>query len=154
MHEQAKIFQPGADAPPWHIYSVPTATLPELAPPGCSIVEVYPPISQALAPDDWSAARKQEVAARAVERLRQDHDIEIAVQRILSPREFQDRMHLYGGALHGLSPVAGAGALFKHRSPIRGLYLAGQTTWPGFGVCSAGISGVLAAEALFRDELL
>jgi phytoene desaturase len=42
--------------------------------------------------------------------------------------------------------------LFQHRSPIRALYQAGQITWPGFGVVSAGLSGVMAAEALIRDE--
>jgi phytoene desaturase len=41
--------------------------------------------------------------------------------------------------------------MFSHRTPIRGLYLAGQTTWPGFGVINAGLTGVIAAEALLGD---
>lgn len=151
MGEQSQLFQPGEDGLRWSIYMVPTVTLPELAPAGGSIVEMYPSISQDIAPDDWSEARKEEVAARAIERLRCDHELDIAVQRILSPREFQNDAHLYAGALYGLSPAAGAPALFQHRSPIRGLYQAGQTTWPGFGVVSAGLSGVLAAEALLHD---
>jgi phytoene dehydrogenase-like protein len=61
---------------------------------------------------------------------------------------------LYAGALYGISPVAGPAALFRHRTPIRGLYQAGQTTWPGFGVVGAGMSGVFAAETLIRDQLL
>jgi len=31
---------------------------------------------------------------------------------------------------------------------------AGQTTWPGFGVVGAGLSGVFAAETLIDDESL
>lgn len=153
MSEQSQLSQPGKNGLRWAIYMVPTVTLPELAPPGGSIVEMFPPISQDIAPDDWSKARKEEAAAQAIERLRRDHELEIEVQRILSPREFQNDAHLYAGALYGLSPAAGVPALFQHRSPIRGLYQAGQTTWPGFGVVSAGLSGVFAAEALLHDAV-
>ena len=138
----------------WPIFTVPTFEMPELAPPGCSIIEMFPSIDQRLMPDDWTEARKDEVAARAIKRLRRDYKIDIAVSRVLSPKEFQNDTHLYGGAIYGLSPLAGPTALFKYHSPIRGLYLAGQTTWPGFGIGGAGISGVLAAEALLRDESL
>ena len=154
LGEQSLVFQPSKSDLRWPIYTVPTVTLPQLAPPGCSIIEMFPSISQGIIPDDWSQARKDEVVARAVERLRRDHEIDIAVCRVLSPKEFQDGAHLYAGAVYGLSPVASPSALFKHRSPIRGLYQAGQTTWPGFGVVGAGISGVLAAEALIRNESL
>ena len=154
LSEQSQIFQPDKGELHWPIYTVPTVTMPELAPPGCSIIEMFPSISQDVAPDDWSEARKDEVVARAVERLRRDHEIDIAVSRVLSPKEFQNDTHLYAGALYGLSPLASPIALFNHRSPIRGLYQAGQTTWPGFGVVGAGISGVLAAETLIRDESL
>ena len=153
MGEQSRLFQPGEDALRWPIYMVPTVSSPELAPPGGSIVEMFPSISQDIAPDDWSRARKEEVAARAIERLRRDHELDISVQRILSPREFQNDAHLYAGALYGLSPAAGVRAFFQHRSPIQGLYQAGQTTWPGFGVVSAGLSGVFAAQALLHDAV-
>ena len=151
MGEQSQLFQPGEDVVRWPVYMVPTVTLPEMAPPGGSIVEMFPSISQDVAPDDWSEARKEDVAAQAIARLRREHELDIAVQRILSPREFQNEAHLYSGALYGLSPAAGAPALFPHRSPIGGLYQAGQTTWPGFGVLSAGMSGIFAAEALLHD---
>jgi len=35
---------------------------------------------------------------------------------------------------------------------INGLYQAGQTTYPGYGVSSAAMSGILAAEALIKTE--
>lgn len=151
--DQHKIFQPDQHTLRWPIYMVPTIAVPELAPPGGSIVEVFPTIRQDLTAEDWSEERKEEVAAQAVERLKSLHEIDIAVRRILSPKEFQNDSHLYAGALYGLSPLASPAALFKYRSPIDGLYQAGQTTWPGFGVASAGLSGVMAAEALMHDEL-
>jgi phytoene desaturase len=153
LGEQSQVFQASGDLR-WPIYTVPTVTLPELAPNGGSIVEMFPSISQEIAPDDWNEARKEDVAAQAVELLRRDHEIDIAVSRILSPKEFQDGAHLYAGTLYGISPVAGPAALFKHSTPIRGLYQAGQTTWPGYGVVGAGMSGVFAAGTLSRDELL
>ena len=151
LADQSQLFKVSSGDMRWPTYMVPTLTLPELAPRGCSIVEMFPSIDQGIAPDDWNEARKEEVAARAIERLRREHDLDIKVSRILSPKEFQNEAHLYAGALYGLSPSAGPAALFKHRTPIRGLYQAGQTTWPGFGVIGAGMSGVFAAEAWLRD---
>lgn len=154
LGEQMQVFLPDARALRWPAYMVPTVTMPELAPPGGSVVEIFSPISQEMTAEDWSEDRKEEVAAQAVERLEGLHEIDIAVRRILSPKEFQQDIHLYAGALYGLSPLAGPTAMFKHRSPIRGLYLAGQTTWPGVGLATAGMSGVFAAEALLRDGSL
>jgi phytoene desaturase len=148
LGDQRQLFMPPRDALRWPIYMVPTIAMPELAPPGGSIVEMFPPIRQDLAAEDWSEARKEEIAAQAVDRLKGMHEIDIATRRIRSPKEFQDDTHLYAGALYGLSPIASPTALFKYRGPVRGLYLAGQTTWPGFGVASAGMSGIMAAEAL------
>ncbi|RKP50892.1 hypothetical protein D7S89_07435 [Trinickia fusca] len=33
-------------------------------------------------------------------------------------------------------------------TPLEGLYLAGQTTYPGFGVSTARLSGSFAAQAV------
>ncbi|MGE5237648.1 MAG: phytoene desaturase family protein [Chloroflexota bacterium] len=153
LGEQSQLFLPDQHQLRWPVYMVPTIVMPELAPPAGSIVEVFPPIRQDLTAEEWSDERKEKVVAQAIERLKGMHEIDIAVRRILSPKEFQDGAHLYAGALYGLSPLASPATMFKHRSPIRALYQAGQTTWPGFGVASAGMSGVMAAEALIRDEV-
>ncbi len=42
---------------------VPTIAMPKLAPPGGSIVEVFPPIRQDFRAEDWSEEHKEEVAA-------------------------------------------------------------------------------------------
>lgn len=151
LGDQRQLFLPDQHGLRWPVYMVPTIAIPELAPAGGSIVEAFPPIRQDLTAGDWSEERKEELAARVVERLKGIHRIDIAVRRILSPKEFQNGTHLYSGALYGLSPFASPATMFKYRSPIRALYQAGQTTWPGFGVASAGLSGVMAAEALIRD---
>lgn len=67
---------------------------------------------------------------------------------MLSPRYYRDRLHLYKGAVYGLSPSADPRKLFPHKTSIPGLYLAGQTTFPGYGVGMAAMSGILSAEAL------
>jgi len=98
LGEQHQLFRPDRHQLRWPIYMVPTIAMPELAPPGGSIVEVFPPIRQDLAAEDWSEERKEEIAAQAVKRLQSMHEIDIAVRRILSPKEFQNGAHLYAGA--------------------------------------------------------
>ncbi len=152
IDDQYKVFVPNEDEVKWPIYSVPTVTLPELAPRGGSIIEVFPPIQQNMPADDWDTQKKERMAISAVKALSRIHDLDIAVKRVLSPKDFQDRMHLYKGAVYGLSPTADLRAYFPHASPIAGLFQAGQTTYPGYGVSSAAMSGILAAETLMRAE--
>lgn len=150
MDGQYKVFTPDNDSLKWPIYSVPTVTVPELAPENGSIVEIFPPIQQTIPADAWDTHNEESVVASAVKALSRLHDMDIAVKRVLGPKYFQDCLHLHKGAVYGLSPTAGLGAYFSYRSPIEGLYLAGQTTYPGYGVSSAAMSCILAAETLIR----
>lgn len=151
LDAEREVLEPDRERLRWPIFMVPTVAVPELAPPGGSVIEMYPPIPQHLAAAEWTEARKEEIAAQAIARLRESHRLDIAARRIVSPREFESDVGLYEGALYGISPVAGPGALFAHRTPIRGLYQAGQTSWPGFGVAPSGWSGVMAADALLEE---
>lgn len=150
LDEQYKVFLPDAEGVKWPIYSVPTVTLPELAPRGASIVEMFPPINQDTPAEDWDDGHEERIVEIAVKALARLHRVDIAVTRVTGPKDFQDRMHLYKGAIYGLSPNAALSAQFPHASPIRGLYQAGQTTYPGYGVSSAAMSGILTAETLMR----
>jgi len=152
MDEQYKVFLPNEDDVKWPIYSVPTVTVPELAPRGGSIIEMFPSIQQGMPADDWNNQKKERIVETAIETLSRIHKIDIAVKRVLSPKDFQDRMHLYKGAAYGLSPIADPRAQFSHDSPIHGLYQAGQTTYPGYGVSPAAMSGILAAETLMKTQ--
>lgn len=129
-------------------YTVPTVTVPELARGGGSIVELYPAIDQSLGPDAWSDARSDEVAQAAQQALSALHPMDVAVRRVRSPRDFRDRMFLYEGAVYGLSPAADSRAQYPHATPIPGLYQAGQTSYPGFGVSTSLLSGIFAAEQI------
>lgn len=150
MEEQDKVFIPDNDNVNWPIYSVPTVTIPDLAPPGRSIVEMFPPIQQEMSADEWDENKKENIAASVIRALSSRHDIDVKVKRLLSPRDFQERLHLYRGALYGLSPLADPRAQFAHKSKLPGLYLAGQTTYPGYGVGPAAMSGILSAETLLK----
>lgn len=140
------------DPPPgelkWLCYTVPTVTMPGLAPAGGSVIEAFPAIDQSIPAGEWSPSRAERVAAEAIAVLSRIHDLDIAVTRVRSPRNFLHDMHLYAGAIYGLSPAVDARAQFPHRSPIAGLYLAGQTTYPGYGVAPAMLSGIFAAELM------
>lgn len=152
LEQQSQLFQPQCDYWRWPSCAIPTAAAPELAPPDQSIVELFPPVHQDLQASDWTEERKSDVANQAIEGLRRFYDFDIATTRIISPREFQDKFHLHSGALYGLAPFTSPNRLFGHRTSIDGLYQTGQTTWPGFGVVSAAMSGVLAAETVIADS--
>lgn len=150
IEEQYKLFLPSNGVPEWFTYTVPTITMPELAPPGGSIIEMFPPIDQAWPIDCWNEEAKEAAAESAITALSRIHKMDIAVKRILSPKDYQDSMHMFGGAVYGLSPAADPRAQFPHKTSIEGLFQAGQTTYPGFGVGPAILSGIFAAEALMK----
>jgi phytoene desaturase len=147
LAEQERVFAE-RDPRRWINWSVPTAIAPELAPPGGSIVEMFCPLRRAAAAEEVEPER---VADGAVEALSRFHRLDVAVRRVRGPDYFRDRMHLYHGALYGLSPAASPRAQFPRRTRIPGLYLAGQTTYPGSGVNPAMLSGVMAAERILSD---
>ena len=125
----------------------PTLTMPELAPSGGSIIEMFYPVRSDLPLEYWTEERKRILADLALAQLGM-YDLNITVTRVRSPKDFRDSMHLFQGALYGLSPVSTPRDQFPHAGVIPGLYLAGQTTFPGYGVGAAMMSGIFAAEAL------
>jgi len=125
MDEQDQLFMPSEDDMKWPVYFVPTVTVPELAPRGGSIIEIYPSIKQGMPANDWDEQKTKRIVDLTVKAFARMHKIDIAVTRVTSPKDFQERMHLFQ---------------------------AGQTTFPGYGVSSAAMSGILAAETLMRTE--
>jgi phytoene desaturase len=152
MREQSKFFIPKEDEAKWFIYFVPTVTMPELASRGGSIIEMFPAIRQDRPAEDWDERKTGKVVESALQALSRLHRVDIAVKRVVSPKDFQARMHLYKGAIYGLSGTASYSAQFPHNSGVPGLYQAGQTTYPGYGVGPAAMSGIFAAEALMKRE--
>lgn len=152
MDKQYELFHAPDKELKWLVYSVPTVIMPELAINGGSIVEMYPSINQNIPVDQWDENEKEKMFELGIEALSKWHKVNIVTKRIISPKEFRDKMHLYKGAVYGLSPVADPRAQFPHVSPIHGLYLAGQTTYPGYGIGAAAMSGIFAAKELMKKH--
>jgi phytoene dehydrogenase-like protein len=148
MEYQGDVFTPCDDGVKWLVYDAPAVTLPELAPAGGSVIEMYPPVRRDFPIEAWDEERKEAILGRAVEALGRVHKLDIAVQRVVSPKDFRNNLHLFCGAVYGFSPQVAPWNHFPHRTPIRGLYQAGQTTYPGYSVARSAMSGILAAEAL------
>jgi phytoene desaturase len=106
MDEQVQLFQPSEGNVKWPVYFVPTVTVPDLAPQGGSIIEMYPSIKQDMPANDWDEQKAERMVELTIKALARMHKIDIAVTRVTSPKDFQDRMHLYKGAAYGLSPIA------------------------------------------------
>jgi phytoene dehydrogenase-like protein len=146
MEHQQDIFMQDGREVKFPVYLVPTLTMPELAPRGGSIIEMFYPVSADLPLGYWDEARKERLTELSTAALRRKYDLNIEVTRVRSPKEFCESMHLFEGALYGLSPVATPREQFPHTSGLLGLFLAGQTTFPGYGVGAAMMSGIFAAE--------
>jgi phytoene dehydrogenase-like protein len=144
-------FTPEPGAVDWVYASVPSLVAPGLAPAGGCVVELYPAIPQAEPADAWNAGRREQLAEAAIEWLRAREPIEVVVRRVRSPLDFEGELGLLGGGIYGVDPSAGFPALFPQRTPIEGLYLAGQSCFPGFGVPMAAISGIRAANLVSRE---
>lgn len=148
IEEQYKLHLASNGIPKWFNYTVPTVTMPELAPQGGSIIEMFPPIDDSWDLDCWDEKTTEIIADSAIAALSEIHEMDIIVKRIRSPKNFHDEMHLFDGALYGLSPAVAPWTYFPSKTPIKGLFLAGQTTYPGYGISAAALSGVFAAEAM------
>ncbi len=150
MEEQYQCFRPETPER-WLSLYVPTVTTPDLAPPGGSVVEMFPPIAQDGPIDAWDEQRTERIAEAVIKAVSERYDMDVVVKRILGPKDFRDAMYRYKGAINGLSPTADPRAWFPHVPRVRGLYLAGESTYPGFGIAASAMSGIFAAEALLRS---
>ena len=131
------------------IFGVPTVALPDLAPAGTSVLEIGYTIPSNMPLSRWTDEETERVANDALEMTRRYVDFDIAVKRVRSPRQFQEQLNLHEGAIYGISPLTGIFGFFPQKPPIPGLYLTGQTTFPGFGATPAAVSGILLVERYF-----
>jgi len=150
MEQQPEIFNQDGREVKYPVCLIPTLTMPELASGGGSIIEMFYPVRADLPLEHWTEERKQRLADLTIAELRRKYDLDVAITRVRSPKDFRDSMHLFQGALYGLSPASTPRDQFPHAGVIPGLFLAGQTTYPGYGVGTAMMSGIFAAEALLE----
>jgi len=149
MQRQGEMHMSVPGIPKWLAYTHPTAVNQAMAPEGKSVIELFAPVSGIHAVSDWTRAMTESVAGKYIEAIATRlPGLAVEVKRILDPQDFANKRHLYEGALYGIAPGVTPDKLFPHRTGIEGLHLAGQTTFPGYGVSSAIMSGIQAADQL------
>jgi phytoene desaturase len=128
----------------------PTATDPQLAPPGCDSFYALSPVPHLDSGTDWEG--HAESYRQAVESVLEQSVLpglrhEVISSRIVTPLYFQRELNSLKGAAFGLEPILLQSAWFRphNRSEdVKDLYFVGAGTHPG-----AGIPGVLSsAKAL------
>lgn len=153
MERQGLLHRTVSGRPDGFSYTVPTQVLPELASEGKSIIELFAPATGIETASDWTPQMTETTAGLYIDALkRRMPGLEVEAVRVLDPSAFAGRRHLYEGALYGIAPGAAPHQFFPHRSGIAGLYLAGQTTFPGYGVSTAIWSGIQAAQSMLQDD--
>jgi phytoene dehydrogenase-like protein len=136
---------------------VPTASAPELAPPGHAVVSVLVHFAPYGLRDGWSDARRERLADRVLAILEQHApgiSAEVVAREVLSPVDLETRYGVSGGQIHhgehGLDQrlVRPAPDCARYLTPLPGLFLCGSGSHPGGGLTCA--PGALAAGAILR----
>lgn len=134
--------------------SVPSATDPGLAPPGCSAVFVLvpTPLISDMPGVDW---RQFTAAARAkvLQRLEREglplSEHRIEVEETWTPADWRAQFGLYDGSAFGAAHTLlqlGPRRSPNYRRDIKGLFYTGAGTTPGTGVPMVILSGKMTAE--------
>ncbi|UTV58493.1 phytoene desaturase family protein [Burkholderia arboris] len=152
MRQQGALHASTPGVPHWLAYTCPSLVLPELAPNGKTVLELYAPATGIHAASEWTSAMTEAAVGDYLNALRA-HLPGLCIERVrvADPQDFASGRHLYEGALYGIAPGTTPDKFFPHRTGLRGLYLGGQTTFPGYGVPTAMLSGIQAAEAAVQD---
>jgi len=150
LQDQHRFHVPAEREVRWFSHTRPSAIVPGLAADGAEVVEMFAPAPPGRRAAEIGADETAAIAGRYIDALRKDLPGRIVEQRIIGPADFVRERHLYEGALYGLAPGVPPTAFFPRRAGLDGLYLAGQTTFPGYGVPTAMLSGLHAADAVMR----
>ncbi len=137
-------------APDFSLYlHRPTATDPSLAPAGCDAFYVLSPVPHLDSGTDWTQAaeRYRRAICRALsETVLPGLDSAVVTSRLMTPKDFADRLLSVRGAAFGLEPILTQSAWFRphNRSEdVANLFLVGAGTHPG-----AGLPGVLSSAKI------
>ncbi len=153
------IYDEGVPAPdPTCYVCAPAVTEPGVAPEGGEALYVLVHTPYLRPGQDWQSLLPdyRRVILEKLKRTAGLEDLEerIVTERILTPKDIQDRYQVLNGAIYGLASHGRFNGTFKpsNRSPdVKGLYLAGGSAHPGPGMPMALMSGWIAADALDAD---
>ncbi|MCW5969620.1 MAG: phytoene desaturase [Blastocatellales bacterium] len=136
--------------------AVPSATDPDLAPPGDTAMFVLAPtpLLGELGHVDWSRTAA-EIKGGIIERMQCDGvdlDTErIAVEEVWTPEDWRERFGLYDGSAFGAAHTLFQVGPFRARNysrEVSGLYYVGASTTPGTGMPMVVLGGKLVAERI------
>jgi phytoene dehydrogenase-like protein len=133
---------------------------PSLAPDGADTLYLYVPITPVNPVSGWEtleAKAADGIVAKAAEFFDGIEEFEIG-RCVQSPPELARRVNATLGSTvmhvdflpHRIGPLRPARGLGDYRTPVRGLYLGGSGSHPGFGM--SGLPGRLSAKELLRDH--
>ena len=136
-------------------------TDPALAPPGHSTLYVLVPVGHRQASEtDW-ATKRAAYRALVLKRLERIgiHDIEsrIRYEKIVTPRDWEDDLHIYRGATFNLAHNLGQMLHFRPRNrfeDLQNVYLVGGGTHPGSGLPVIFESARITARLMAEDMKL
>jgi phytoene desaturase len=132
----------------------PTATDPDLAPPGCDAFYVLSPVPNLLGKVDWAV--HAEPYRQAIEAYLNAHILPglghcIVSSKVITPADFLSRHLSLHGAGFGMEPRLTQSAWFRPHNKseeVENLFLVGAGTHPG-----AGVPGVLSSAKVL-DEVV
>ncbi len=132
----------------------PSATDPDVAPPGCDAFYVLAPVPHLGSGTDWQ--REAEGYRQKIQRTLESTVLpglgeHIVTSRIMTPQDFHDRLWSHRGAAFGMEPVLLQSAWFRphnHSEDVRNLYMVGASTHPG-----AGVPGVLMSARAMAESI-
>jgi phytoene desaturase len=135
----------------------PTATDPDMAPPGCDAFYVLAPVPNLRAGIDWAVAAprlRDRLVAMMEERELPGLSTAIVTESWMTPETFRQDYRSRHGAGFSVSPRLTQSAWFRFHNKseeVSGLYLVGAGTHPG-----AGLPGVLTSakvvETLLKED--
>lgn len=145
---------------PYLDVTLPTLADPSLAPSGTHVLHAwvqYPP--SVLRDGDWHEAREAlgDIVQSTLAEVAPGFTEGIRGRAILTPADLADRFALPGGSIYHLEPALDQSlfmrplpAYYRHRSPVRRLYLAGPATHGGYGI--SGLSGRNASRVVLESD--
>ena len=153
------IYNKGEPAPdPTCYVAAPSRTEPDVAPPGGEALYILVHTPYLRPHHDWTKMLPayREVILDKLARTAGLTDLRsrIKVERILTPKDINDRYSVLDGAIYGLASHGRMFGAFKPGNRSRdlpGLYLAGGAAHPGPGMPMVLMSGWIAADTLDAD---
>lgn len=145
--------------PSIYLYS-PTQIDATIAPPNSEIIYVLVPVPNRQSEQfTWDKTMTQSYRHHIVKMMKtipgfEDFDAHIEVEKIMTPRDWQEQFNLYNAATFGFKPILTQSNFFRpqvNALNIKGLYFAGTSTHPGAGIPIVMKAAKIASDVIIKD---